>query len=181
VLDNLAPASPAVSGHLPLRVVQLRRQDQTQAPIRLAAPAQLRHKVAYTIVGPVDPIPGVGIGRANMKHAAAAGAFGNGHACNVPSGSNVIKSRGVEAAMFTAQRGGLLELPMGMNHPAARANPQFVRNLMYWLSVRQPSRPALNTDAPLSPLPNGRHRDSRTARRPKRRKAASGRAQEGVS
>lgn len=39
-----------------------------------------------------------------------------------------------EAAMFTAQRGGPKNEPMGMNTPAARQNYQFVLNLLHWLS-----------------------------------------------
>jgi len=39
-----------------------------------------------------------------------------------------------EAAMFTAQRGGPDNQPMGMNAPAAKQNYQFVLNLTHWLS-----------------------------------------------
>lgn len=39
-----------------------------------------------------------------------------------------------EAAMFTAQVGGPEQTPMGMNAPMAKQNPQFVLNLMHWLS-----------------------------------------------
>lgn len=39
-----------------------------------------------------------------------------------------------EAAMFTAQRGGPNNQPMGMNTPGAEQNYQFVLNLMHWLS-----------------------------------------------
>jgi len=39
-----------------------------------------------------------------------------------------------EAAMFTAQRTGPEAAPMGMNAPMARQNPQFVTNLVRWLT-----------------------------------------------
>lgn len=39
-----------------------------------------------------------------------------------------------EAAMFTAQVSGPEQKPMGMNAPMAEQNPQFVLNLMHWLS-----------------------------------------------
>lgn len=38
-----------------------------------------------------------------------------------------------EAAMFSAQRGGPNNDPMGMNTPGAKQNYQFVLNLMHWL------------------------------------------------
>ncbi|HEX9755174.1 MAG TPA: DUF4350 domain-containing protein [Gemmatimonadales bacterium] len=39
-----------------------------------------------------------------------------------------------EAAMFSAQRAGREEQPMGMNDPKAAQNPRFVLNTMHWLS-----------------------------------------------
>jgi len=39
-----------------------------------------------------------------------------------------------EAAMFSAQIAGLPGRPMGMNNPIASENPQFLLNLMHWLS-----------------------------------------------
>ena len=39
-----------------------------------------------------------------------------------------------EAAMFTAQRAGPTERPMGMNDPAAKQNFQLLLNVMHWLS-----------------------------------------------
>jgi len=39
-----------------------------------------------------------------------------------------------EAAMFSAQLGGPNRAPMGMNAPAAKQNPQFLLNVMHWLS-----------------------------------------------
>jgi hypothetical protein len=39
-----------------------------------------------------------------------------------------------EAAMFSAQLGGPQKLPMGMNAPVAKQNPQFMLNVMHWLS-----------------------------------------------
>lgn len=39
-----------------------------------------------------------------------------------------------EAAMFSAQLAGQERRPMGMNDPRARQNPQFVLNVMHWLS-----------------------------------------------
>ena len=39
-----------------------------------------------------------------------------------------------EAAMFSAQLGGPQRQPMGMNAPVARQNPQFLLNVMHWLS-----------------------------------------------
>jgi len=39
-----------------------------------------------------------------------------------------------EAAMFSAQLSGLPGQPMGMNNPVAADNPQFLLNLMHWLS-----------------------------------------------
>jgi len=39
-----------------------------------------------------------------------------------------------EAAMFSAQRAGPNQVPMGMNDPAAAQNPTFVLNVMHWLS-----------------------------------------------
>jgi hypothetical protein len=39
-----------------------------------------------------------------------------------------------EAAMFTAQRVGTREDPMGMNNPRARQNQQFLLNVVHWLS-----------------------------------------------
>jgi hypothetical protein len=41
-----------------------------------------------------------------------------------------------EAAMFSAQRKGPQQLPMGMNAPEAFQNPQFVLNVMHWLANR---------------------------------------------
>ncbi|MBI3679195.1 MAG: DUF4350 domain-containing protein [Acidobacteria bacterium] len=39
-----------------------------------------------------------------------------------------------EAAMFSAQLAGPDKLPMGMNAPIARQNPQFLLNVMHWLT-----------------------------------------------
>ncbi len=39
-----------------------------------------------------------------------------------------------EAAMFSAQVAGPERMPMGMNHPHAARNAQFLLNLMHWLS-----------------------------------------------
>jgi hypothetical protein len=39
-----------------------------------------------------------------------------------------------EAAMFTAQVSGPQRRPMGMNRPEAHQNPQFLLNVMRWLS-----------------------------------------------
>lgn len=39
-----------------------------------------------------------------------------------------------EAAMFSAQRAGEERRPMGMNAPEAGENPQFLLNVMHWLS-----------------------------------------------
>jgi len=39
-----------------------------------------------------------------------------------------------EAAMFSAQLAGPMRSPMGMNAPIAAGNPQFLLNVMHWLS-----------------------------------------------
>ncbi len=39
-----------------------------------------------------------------------------------------------EAAMFSAPLEGALKNPMGMNAPIAAQNPQFLLNIMHWLS-----------------------------------------------
>lgn len=39
-----------------------------------------------------------------------------------------------EAAMFSAQLAGPQKRPMGMNHPLAKQNPQFLLNVMRWLA-----------------------------------------------
>lgn len=39
-----------------------------------------------------------------------------------------------EAAMFSAQLAGPNKIPMGMNAPIAKQNPQFLLNVMHWLS-----------------------------------------------
>ncbi len=39
-----------------------------------------------------------------------------------------------EAAMFSAQLAGPNKVPMGMNDPVAKQNPQFLLNVMHWLS-----------------------------------------------
>jgi hypothetical protein len=39
-----------------------------------------------------------------------------------------------EAAMFSAQLAGPKKSPMGMNAPIAKQNPQFLLNVMHWLS-----------------------------------------------
>ncbi|HUR37216.1 MAG TPA: DUF4350 domain-containing protein [Terriglobales bacterium] len=39
-----------------------------------------------------------------------------------------------EAAMFTAQLAGPNRMPVGMNSPMAKSNPQFVLNVVHWLS-----------------------------------------------
>ena len=39
-----------------------------------------------------------------------------------------------EAAMLSAQLGGPQRQPMGMNHPVAAQNPQFVLNVLHWLT-----------------------------------------------
>jgi hypothetical protein len=39
-----------------------------------------------------------------------------------------------EAAMFSAQLAGPQQSPMGMNAPVARRNPQFLLNVVHWLS-----------------------------------------------
>ncbi len=39
-----------------------------------------------------------------------------------------------EAAMFSAQLAGPQKAPMGMNHPAAKQNPQLLLNVMHWLT-----------------------------------------------
>lgn len=45
-----------------------------------------------------------------------------------------------EAAMFSAQLGGgARRVPMGMNDPAAPQNPQFLLNVMHWLSGLLPA------------------------------------------
>jgi len=44
-----------------------------------------------------------------------------------------------EAAMFTAQYGGAERRPMGMNHPEAKQNAQFLLNVMHWLSGALPA------------------------------------------
>jgi hypothetical protein len=41
-----------------------------------------------------------------------------------------------EAAMFSAQRKGRQQVPMGMNAPEATQNPQFVLNVLHWLASR---------------------------------------------
>ena len=41
-----------------------------------------------------------------------------------------------EAAMFTAQTWGAKRTPMGLNHPRANQNAQFVLNLLRWLSAQ---------------------------------------------
>ena len=38
-----------------------------------------------------------------------------------------------EAAMFSAQLAGSSRFPMGMNHPKAHQNPQFLLNIIHWL------------------------------------------------
>jgi hypothetical protein len=38
-----------------------------------------------------------------------------------------------EAAMFTAQRAGAAQRPMGMNAPRAEQNARFVLNVLRWL------------------------------------------------
>ena len=45
-----------------------------------------------------------------------------------------------EAAMFTAQVSGEQRRPMGMNMPTAAQNPQFLLNVMRWLSGLLPER-----------------------------------------
>ncbi|MDX2149415.1 MAG: DUF4350 domain-containing protein [Bryobacteraceae bacterium] len=40
-----------------------------------------------------------------------------------------------EAAMFSAQLAGPNKIPMGMNAPAAKYNPQFLLNVMRWLTA----------------------------------------------
>jgi hypothetical protein len=47
-----------------------------------------------------------------------------------------------EAAMFTAQRSGPQGRPMGMNHPDARGNAQFLLNTVHWLSGLLDEAPA---------------------------------------
>ena len=39
-----------------------------------------------------------------------------------------------EAAMFTAQRAGENQRPVGLNAPGAEQNAQFVLNVMHWLT-----------------------------------------------
>jgi len=39
-----------------------------------------------------------------------------------------------EAAMFSAQLAGAKRVPMGMNDPVAKQNPQFLLNVMHWLT-----------------------------------------------
>jgi hypothetical protein len=39
-----------------------------------------------------------------------------------------------EAAMFSAQLAGPQKSPMGMNAPIAKQNPQFLLNVLHWLS-----------------------------------------------
>ncbi len=39
-----------------------------------------------------------------------------------------------EAAMFSAQRKGVDGIPMGMNAPSASQNPQFILNVLHWLT-----------------------------------------------
>jgi hypothetical protein len=45
-----------------------------------------------------------------------------------------------EAAMFTAQVSGAVRRPMGMNDPGARENPQFLLNVLHWLTGVLPAR-----------------------------------------
>lgn len=49
------------------------------------------------------------------------------------SGAGRVAAFG-EAAMFTAQVSGPQRRPMGMNHPDAPHNPQFILNVLHWLS-----------------------------------------------
>jgi hypothetical protein len=41
-----------------------------------------------------------------------------------------------EAAMFTAQTYGPTRIPMGLNHPRSKDNPQFILNVLHWLVGR---------------------------------------------
>lgn len=43
-----------------------------------------------------------------------------------------------EAAMFTAQISGPNRTPMGLNHPEAKDNAQFILNLLHWLTLNLP-------------------------------------------
>lgn len=54
------------------------------------------------------------------------------HAAALRSGNGRVVIAG-EAAMFSAQRGAA-GAPMGLNHPAARQNEQFLLNIMHWLT-----------------------------------------------
>ena len=49
-----------------------------------------------------------------------------------------------EAAMFSAQLAGPQKSPMGMNAPSAEQNPQFLLNVMHWLSGALPKKGALS-------------------------------------
>jgi hypothetical protein len=60
-----------------------------------------------------------------------AGGMLQGAALEVGSGRVAVFG---EAAMFTAQLAGKKHKPMGMNHPKASQNAQFLLNVMHWLS-----------------------------------------------
>jgi hypothetical protein len=45
-----------------------------------------------------------------------------------------------EAAMFSAQVSGQERRPMGMNMPTASENPQFLLNVVHWLTGLLPAQ-----------------------------------------
>lgn len=59
-------------------------------------------------------------------------AIGLAHAAYLPFGNGRIVVVG-EAAMFTAQLAGPQRIKVGMNHPRAVQNPQFLLNIIHWL------------------------------------------------
>jgi hypothetical protein len=61
-----------------------------------------------------------------------------------------------EAAMFSAQRAGAAQAPMGMNVPAAKENHQLLLNVMHWLT-RAPGMPDVDAGHARDARPGLRH------------------------
>lgn len=103
---------------------------------------------AFSVRGAFAPLLTVPAGSVSLLPSRAwefTGATPRVPAGGLQQGAALIVGRGRvaafgEAAMFTAQVSGAIRRPMGMNDPGARENPQFLLNVLHWLTGLLPAR-----------------------------------------
>ncbi len=103
---------------------------------------------AFSVNGTFSPLLTVPAGSVSLLPSRAwefTGTTPRVPASGLQQGAALIVGRGRvaafgEAAMFTAQVSGAVRRPMGMNDPGARENPQFLLNVLHWLTGLLPAR-----------------------------------------